>query len=176
MAFVPRSRMDPPPRSFAADAHDCIMGPDPPPIDRRQVCGAMSAPVASPSDHHPECKRLQNPARRLWAPQPTKKIDISIGTSPHAAPPVAQSHPLTPKAPYKSAQDDSGWFLRAQEQSGRDGFGVTEKTAVWGAPRSVCEAFVGQRQGNVALTGAQGGLGQGPVDDIALRVAAADLP
>src|SRR6516164_2599452 len=25
MAFVPRKRMGPPPRSFAADAHDCIM-------------------------------------------------------------------------------------------------------------------------------------------------------
>jgi hypothetical protein len=29
MALVPRSRMDPPPRSFAADAHDCIMVPIP---------------------------------------------------------------------------------------------------------------------------------------------------
>ena len=27
MAFAPRSRMVPPPRSFAADAHDCIMVP-----------------------------------------------------------------------------------------------------------------------------------------------------
>ena len=35
---------------------------------------------------------------------------------------------------------------------------------------------MGQRQGNVSLTGAQGRLGQGPVDDVALRVAAADLP
>jgi hypothetical protein len=27
MAFVPRTRIDPPPRSFAADAYDCIMVP-----------------------------------------------------------------------------------------------------------------------------------------------------
>ena len=25
MAFMPRNRLGPPPRSFAADAHDCIM-------------------------------------------------------------------------------------------------------------------------------------------------------
>lgn len=34
----PSPRMGPPPRSFAADAHDCIMAPN-----RIQVCGAISA-------------------------------------------------------------------------------------------------------------------------------------
>ncbi len=29
MASAPQERMDPPPRSFAADAHDCIMVPGP---------------------------------------------------------------------------------------------------------------------------------------------------
>jgi len=33
-----------------------------------------------------------------------------------------------------------------------------------------------QRQGNVALTGAKGRLDEGPVYDVTLRVAAADLP
>ena len=45
-----------------------------------------------------------------------------------------------------------------------------------GAARAGREAFMGERQGDVALTGAQGSLGQGPVDDVALRVAATDLP
>ena len=40
MVYIPGSRMGPPPRSFAADAHDCIM------VRllltyRIQVCGAM---------------------------------------------------------------------------------------------------------------------------------------
>ena len=40
MAFVPRTRMDPPPRSPAADAYDCIMVRSAR-IDRIQVCGAV---------------------------------------------------------------------------------------------------------------------------------------
>src|SRR5437773_1116180 len=108
MAFVPRSRMDPPPPELPPMRHDCIMVPIRLRSTEDKFMARSRRQWRAPSDHHPECKRLQNPARRLWAPQPTKKIDISIGTSPHAAPPVAQSHPLTPKAPYKSAQDDSG--------------------------------------------------------------------
>jgi hypothetical protein len=42
MAFKPLCRMDPPPRSFAADAHDCIMVRSSR-IDRIQGCGAISA-------------------------------------------------------------------------------------------------------------------------------------
>jgi hypothetical protein len=40
MAFAPRERMDPPPRSSAADAYNCIMVPIRW-IDRIQVCGAI---------------------------------------------------------------------------------------------------------------------------------------
>lgn len=56
MVLTPVSRMGPPPRSFAADAHDCIM------VRslwtyRIQGCGAMiRAPLASsPSDRRPDC-------------------------------------------------------------------------------------------------------------------------
>jgi hypothetical protein len=59
---------------------------------------------------------------------------------------------------------------------GRDGLGVTQKAPVWGAAWTGRQTFICQRQGNIALTGAQGRLGQGPVHDVALRVAAADLP
>ena len=48
--------------------------------------------------------------------------------------------------------------------------------AVWGAAGTGSQAFVRERSGDVALAGAHSGLGQGPVDDVALRVAAADLP
>ncbi len=51
MASKPLCRMDPPPRSFAADAHDCIMAPILW-IDRIQGCGAIPAPDGElPSDH-----------------------------------------------------------------------------------------------------------------------------
>jgi len=46
--------MDPPPRSFAADAHDCIMVRSSR-INRIQGCGAISAPAGElPSN----CRRL----------------------------------------------------------------------------------------------------------------------
>jgi len=53
MVFTPVSRMGPPPRSFAADAYDCIM------VSsvwsyRIQGCGAMiRAQSELPSDRHP---------------------------------------------------------------------------------------------------------------------------
>ena len=54
MAFKPLCRMDPPPRSFAADAHDCIMVRSSR-INRIQGCGAISAPAGElPSN----CRRL----------------------------------------------------------------------------------------------------------------------
>src|SRR5438270_4448858 len=65
---------------------------------------------------------------------------------------------------------------RQSSQSIRDRLGVAEKAAVGGAARAGSQAFVRQRQGNVALAGPHGRLGQGPVDDVALCVAAADLP
>src|SRR5260370_14359251 len=67
--------------------------------------------------------------------------------------------------------------LRPQHaRSASDGLGMLEKAAVWGAARTGSQTFMRQRQGNVALTGAHGGLGQGPVDDVALRVAARGPP
>jgi hypothetical protein len=65
---------------------------------------------------------------------------------------------------------------RNRARSGGDGLGVSKKAPVWGATRTGRQAFICQRQGDIALTGANGSLGQGPVHDVTLRVAAADLP
>jgi hypothetical protein len=54
MVLKPVSRMGPPPRSFAADAHDCIMVRSLRTY-RIQGCGAMIAPDGKlPSDHRPD--------------------------------------------------------------------------------------------------------------------------
>jgi hypothetical protein len=54
MVLTPVSRMGPPPRSFAADAHDCIMVRSLSTY-RIQGCGAMIRPMASsPSDRRPD--------------------------------------------------------------------------------------------------------------------------
>src|SRR5439155_14318859 len=53
---------------------------------------------------------------------------------------------------------------------------VAEKAPVRGAARAAVQTFMRKRQGNIPLAGAHGRLGQGPVHDVALRVAAADLP
>ena len=47
MAIEPRFRMGPPPRSFAADAHDCIVGSGRETTCRIQVCGATRRLMAS---------------------------------------------------------------------------------------------------------------------------------
>ena len=62
-----------------------------------------------------------------------------------------------------------------QERSGRDGLGIAEKAPVWRAAGTGRQTLVRQRQSDVPLTGAHGGLGKRPVHDVALGVAAADL-
>ncbi len=47
---------------------------------------------------------------------------------------------------------------------------------VRGAARTGPQALMRKRHGNVTRTGADGGLGLGPVHGVTLRVAAADLP
>src|SRR5260370_11198996 len=55
MAFVPRKRMGPPPRSFAADAHECIMVRVPGPTEYKVVARLICAPESGlPSDRHPD--------------------------------------------------------------------------------------------------------------------------
>ena len=55
MAFVPRKRMGPPPRSFAADAHDCIMVWVLGPTAYKVVARLIRAPERGlPSDRHPD--------------------------------------------------------------------------------------------------------------------------
>src|SRR5215472_10558014 len=61
-------------------------------------------------------------------------------------------------------------------RSGRNRLGLAEEAAVGGAPRAGRQPFMGERHGDVTLTGTHGRLDQCPVDDVALRVAAADLP
>ncbi len=62
MAFMPRNRIGPPPRSFAADAHDCIMvrvSTDP---TEYKVVARASAPAAElPSDCSDTEKGPANP-------------------------------------------------------------------------------------------------------------------
>jgi hypothetical protein len=53
MAYVPRKRMGPPPRSFAADAHDCIMVRVLGPTEYKVVARLIRAPERGlPSDRH----------------------------------------------------------------------------------------------------------------------------
>jgi hypothetical protein len=55
MAFVPRKRMGPLPRSFAADAHDCIMVRVLGPTEYKVVARLIRAPARGlPSDRHPD--------------------------------------------------------------------------------------------------------------------------
>jgi len=55
MAFVPRKRMGPPPRSFAADAHDCIMVWVLEPTEYKVVARLIRAPERGlPSDRYPD--------------------------------------------------------------------------------------------------------------------------
>src|SRR6266436_9303453 len=63
MVLKPVSRMGPPPRSFAADAHDCIMVRSLRTY-RIQGCGAMIAPDGKlPSDHRPDYNQRGRRAR-----------------------------------------------------------------------------------------------------------------
>ena len=63
MVLTPVSRMGPPPRSFAADAHDCIMVRSLRTY-RIQGCGAMIAPDGKlPSDHRPDHNQRGRRAR-----------------------------------------------------------------------------------------------------------------
>src|SRR5215475_12367542 len=56
MAVMPRGRMGPPPRSFAADAHGCIMvrvlGPTEYKVVARRISRARKSGL--PSDRHPD--------------------------------------------------------------------------------------------------------------------------
>ncbi len=61
-------------------------------------------------------------------------------------------------------------------RSGGNGLGLAEETPVWGTARTPRQTFMRQRQSDVALAGASGGLGERPVHDIALRVATAYPP
>src|SRR5260221_3963757 len=69
MAFVPRKRMGPPPRSFAADAHECIMVRVPGPTEYKVVARLICAPESGlPSDRHPdriECAAVLR-AVKVW--------------------------------------------------------------------------------------------------------------
>src|SRR5260370_35395683 len=69
MAFVPRKRMGPPPGSFAADAHECIMVRVPGPTEYKVVARLICAPESGlPSDRHPdriECAAVLR-AVKVW--------------------------------------------------------------------------------------------------------------
>jgi hypothetical protein len=75
--------------------------------------------------------------------------------------------------PVDFATVSSGW---SAARSGRNRLGLAEEAAVGGAARAGRQPFMGERHGDVTLTGTHGRFDQCPVDDVALRVAAADLP
>jgi hypothetical protein len=89
MASMPNGRMGLPPRSLAADAHDCIMVRIPSAIHRIQACGAMIAPPAGrlASDHF---------ALELAGPQSNSKTCDRL--SVHGVTIIAR-HALSPSTP-----------------------------------------------------------------------------
>jgi hypothetical protein len=80
MVFEPRFRMGPPPRSFAADAHDCIMVPIP--TDQpntslwREVCADGELPSVS----------SQNPARKGRPSRSNKSAAMLVAIKGKALP------------------------------------------------------------------------------------------
>jgi len=54
MAVMPRGRMGPPLRSFAADAHDCIMVRVVGPAEYKVVARLIAPASGLPSDRHPD--------------------------------------------------------------------------------------------------------------------------
>ena len=54
LAFVPTGRMGPPLRSFAADAHDCIMVRVLGPTGYKVVARLIAPASGLPSDRHPD--------------------------------------------------------------------------------------------------------------------------
>src|SRR6266404_9389191 len=69
MAFAPRKRMGPPPRSFAADAHNCVMVRVLGPTAYKVVARLIRATESGlPSDRHPdriECAAVLR-AVKVW--------------------------------------------------------------------------------------------------------------
>src|SRR5580700_8189224 len=69
---MPGKRMGPPPRSFAADAHECIMVRVPGPTEYKVVARLIRARKALPSDRHPDrTKRaVVLEAVKVWPARP----------------------------------------------------------------------------------------------------------
>jgi hypothetical protein len=98
MVLKPVSRMGPPPRSFAADAHDCIMVRSLRTY-RIQGCGAMIAPDGKlPSDHRPDHNQRSAAVLVPVKARPGNNGTCGQGRARFAA--LANS--LTKKAPYKA--------------------------------------------------------------------------
>ena len=75
MAVMPRKRMGPPLRSFAADAHGCIMVRVLGPTGYKVVARLIRARKRAPSDRHPD---------RTSVPSCSKLSRCSLATAGHA--------------------------------------------------------------------------------------------
>ena len=117
LAFVPIGRMGPPLRSFAADAHDCIMVRVLGPTGYKVVARLIAPASGLPSDRHPdrskraivlEAVKVWPDERRRMKPGRDEETDFQIEkkmTMKKDAPPCLNF--LTKKAPYKGLGADS---------------------------------------------------------------------
>src|SRR4029077_7678231 len=93
LAFTPTGRMGPPLRSFAADAHDCIMVRVLGPTGYKVVARLNRARSGLPSDRYPD---------RVSVPSPSKPSRYGLVKAEHAAR-LVQRPTLTARRPGRSA-------------------------------------------------------------------------
>src|SRR6516162_4061531 len=78
LAFMPIGRMGPPLRSFAADAHDCIVVPVLGPTAYKGWRDSTAPESGLPSDCHPDCIIALEAVRMRPG-----EIEPNRGTTPH---------------------------------------------------------------------------------------------
>src|SRR5215469_514387 len=130
MAFAPRARMDPPPRSSAADAYNCVVVPIHW-IDRIQVCGAIdraNGELASVITHITCRSSFQKARLAVHRPSACSGVkalrNTSCATAAHRQAPLA-FRSLDPFHPDRRRRDEER--LSSSEQRTRSKGGSTAK-------------------------------------------------